>query len=181
MKRILIFCIFSLLALGCGGGGERPAAPAEETGKTDAAAERKTDDRLTVASHSAEKSPPARPGADPARKNAPRRSSPMERAVDVSKETDVIEKARAEYKKKPDDSAAREMLAAAYFERAFALTKAAQYRAALGDFRKGLKLDPDDEPARKMHDEIIRIFRSIGRQPPKEGEEPPPLPVGAKS
>jgi hypothetical protein len=28
-----------------------------------------------------------------------------------------------------------------------------------------------------MYDEIIRIFESIGREPPKEGEEPPPMPV----
>ncbi|MEJ7701898.1 MAG: hypothetical protein WKF71_19980 [Pyrinomonadaceae bacterium] len=67
-------------------------------------------------------------------------------------------------------------MAKALFVRAFALTEAAQYRAALGDFRKGLKLSPNDQAAQKMHDEIIRIFESINREPPKEGEEPKPLP-----
>ena len=57
------------------------------------------------------------------------------------------------------------------------VTEAAQYRAALGDFRKGLKLNPDDKEAQSMHDQIIEIFTSIGREPPKEGEEPAPLPL----
>jgi hypothetical protein len=56
------------------------------------------------------------------------------------------------------------------------LTDAAQYRAALGDFRKGLKLNPNDTKAKAMHDRIISIFASIGREPPKEGEEPAPMP-----
>jgi tetratricopeptide (TPR) repeat protein len=71
---------------------------------------------------------------------------------------------------------ARENLAKAYFDRAFLLTDAAQYRAALGDFRKGLKLNPSDAEAKKMHDQIISIFASIKREPPKEGEEPAPMP-----
>jgi tetratricopeptide (TPR) repeat protein len=103
-------------------------------------------------------------------------SSPNAQAIDVSEMTSSIEKAQKEYKAKPDDAKAKQALAAAYFERAFALTKAAQYRPALGDFRKGLKLNPDDKEAKEMHDQIISIFESMGRTPPKEGEEPAPLP-----
>ena len=44
-----------------------------------------------------------------------------------------------------------------------------------GDFRKGLKLDPS-EKSKDRHDESL-IFESIGREPPKEGEEPMPMPI----
>ncbi len=104
--------------------------------------------------------------------------SPMSRPIDVTAMNADIQKAEKNHEKEPKDAQAKKDLAHAYFVRAFALTEAAQYRAALGDFRKGLKLDPDDEEAKKMHDQIISIFKSIGREPPKEGEEPPPLPSG---
>ena len=101
----------------------------------------------------------------------------MSKPVDVTAMTAKIEKADKDLKAKPEDEKLKKALADAYFERAFALTKAAQYRAALGDFRKGLKLDPDNKEAQSMHDQIIEIFKSIGREPPKEGEEPAPLPL----
>lgn len=94
--------------------------------------------------------------------------SPMAKPIDVSAMTAEIEKAQ----KNPSE---KEALAKAYFTRAFALTEAAQYRAALGDFRKGLKLNPNDADAKAMHDQIIGIFKSINREPPKEGEEPAPM------
>ena len=102
----------------------------------------------------------------------------MAKAIDVEEMTADIEKAEKAYKQNPK---AKEDLAKAYFVRATALTGAAQYRAALGDYRKGLKLNPSDEEARKMHDQILSIFKSIGREPPKEGEEPKPLPFKKES
>lgn len=104
----------------------------------------------------------------------------MAKAIDVSQMTAAIEKADKEAKAKPNDAKAKNALAEAYFVRAFALTEAAQYRSALGDFRKGLKLNPNNEDAKQMHDQIISIFQSIGREPPKEGEEPPPMPIEGK-
>lgn len=100
----------------------------------------------------------------------------MARAIDVSEMTAAIEKADKTYQAKPNDAKLKSALAEAYFARAFALTDAAQYRAALGDFRKGLKLDPNNAEAKSMHDQIINIFKSINREPPKEGEEPAPMP-----
>lgn len=105
--------------------------------------------------------------------------SPMARPIDVSDMTAEIEKAKKEFERNPNDKDARERLAKAYFERAFALTEAAQYRAALGDFRKGLKLKPDDKEAKAMHDRILNIFASLRREPPKEGEEPDPMPFNS--
>jgi tetratricopeptide (TPR) repeat protein len=95
--------------------------------------------------------------------------------------TVAIEKAEKDYNARQSDAKAKEKLGEAYFTRAFALTEAAQYRAALGDFRKGLKLKPDDKDAKAMHDRIISIFQSINREPPKEGEEPPPMPFNKGS
>ena len=136
----------------------------------------------TVAAHSTEKSlsPQNNNAANAASMtNKPASGStesPMARAIDVSAQTTKIESAEKEFSAKSGDAKAKQNLAKAYFDRAFLLTDAAQYRAALGDFRKGLKLNPSDLEAKKMHDQIITIFASIGREPPKEGEEPAPMP-----
>jgi tetratricopeptide (TPR) repeat protein len=103
--------------------------------------------------------------------------SPMAKAVDVAEMTANIEKAEKEYKAKPTDAKAKEALAEAYFKRAIALRAAAQYSAALGDFRKGLKLNPNNPEAKGMHDEIVKIYQSMGREVPKEGEEKKPMPI----
>lgn len=99
----------------------------------------------------------------------------MAKPIDAATMTADIERAQKEFQKNPKT---KEALANAYFVRATALTGAAQYRAALGDYRKGLKLSPNDKEAKAMHDQILNIFKSIGREPPKEGEEPPPMPFG---
>ena len=99
----------------------------------------------------------------------------MERAIDTAQMDADIAKTEKEYKQNPNDKTAKLALAAAYFVRAKALREVAQYRAALGDFRRGLKLDPENQEAKAMHDEIVRIFGEMKRELPKEGEEPPPL------
>ena len=138
----------------------------------------KPDNSLVVSSHSSdtEKIAPAQQSKTDS--NAPAKdSSPMARPIDVSQMTADVEKAEKSFKQNQKDEKAKEKLSEAYFSRAFALTEAAQYRAALGDFRKGLKLDPNNADAKAMHDQIITIFQSIGREPPKEGEEAAPLPI----
>jgi hypothetical protein len=57
-----------------------------------------------------------------------------------------------------------------------ALTDARQYASALGDFRRALKYDPSSEEAKTWIDQIIKIYDSMNKEYPKEGEEPPPLP-----
>lgn len=165
MRKILIISLAALISIGCNSAAQQ-TPPIANTNTAIA----KTDNSTIVSSHSAD---PKNVNPPPANKTAST-ESPMARAVDTAEMTADIERIEQEYKKNPK---AKEALAKAYFERAFALTEAAQYRAALGDFRKGLKLNPNDEDARKMHDQIISIFKSIGREPPKEGEEPAPLPV----
>lgn len=174
MKKTLItgFLAFALSACG----SSAPVAP-EQVLKADNgnASNGRNTNSLVTSSHSSNKLQSANNSSQNA---APRTQSesPMAKPVDVSEMTAAIEKAEKDYNARATDAKAKEKLAEAYFARAFALTEAAQYRAALGDFRKGLKLNPDKKDAKEMHDRIISIFQSINREPPKEGEEPPPMP-----
>jgi tetratricopeptide (TPR) repeat protein len=171
MKKALVtgFLAFTLAAC-------TNSAPVgtQSANNTNAAAQRNANS-LVTSSHSTEKMPGAN-NSSPTSAPKTQTESPMAKAVDVSKLTTNIESAAKAYQPESKDVKSRLELANAYFERAFALTEAAQYRAALGDFRKGLKLNPDNKDARAMHDRIISIFQSIKREPPKEGEEPPPMP-----
>jgi tetratricopeptide (TPR) repeat protein len=172
MKKIAVLSLSALVFAGC----SQPAQPTTNinTNSTNAVV-RTSNDTSVVSSHG------STPSAPPANSNGkppapPSGNSPMAKAIDVSKFNQDIEKAEKEFKAKPSDAKAKEALAQAYFARAFALNGAAQYRSALGDFRKSLKLDPNNQDARAMHDQIITIFKSLDREPPKEGEEPPPMP-----
>lgn len=72
---------------------------------------------------------------------------------------------------------ARRALANAHFERAVLLTRVRQYRAALGDYRRTLQYDANNEEARQMTAQITNIIRGYGREVPAPGTEPTPLPV----
>ena len=165
MKKVLILA--SLISIGCNSAAQQASTTAPNANTATV----KSNDSAIVSSHSDEAGKTVSP---PSNKPASSTESPMARPIDVAEMTADIEKAEQEFKKNPK---AKEELAKAYFVRATALTSVAQYRAALGDYRKGLKLNPNDEDARKMHDQILSIFKSIGREPPKEGEEPKPLEI----
>ena len=121
--------------------------------------------------HTTENQPPPNP-------NAPGKFAQGGEAIDTAKFDGVIAEAEKALKSKPNDAAAKTALADAYFDRALALTdsSARQYAAALGDYRRALKLNPNHEQAREWRDRIVAIFKEVGKEPPKEGEEPPPLP-----
>jgi tetratricopeptide (TPR) repeat protein len=178
MNKFSILGLTVLFFVGCSNAPQQQQTPT--TANTNSSIAQKPNDTAVVSSHSndAGKATTAAPHSNktsaPNDNNSSSGSSPMSKAVDVSQMTADIEKAQKEYGKDPKN---KDVLAKAYFTRAFALTEAAQYRSALGDFRKGLKLNPNDQDAKKMHDEILRIFQSINREPPKEGEEPPPMPI----
>ena len=168
MKKIIFLSLTALISIGCGG-----SAPTQVNSNATVTSSAPKKDEMTVRSHTTENQTPPM-----SQSNSGSGSSPMQKAVDVSAMTATIEKAEKEFKAKSSDAKAKETLATAYFERAFALTKAAQYSAALGDFRKGLKLKPDDQEAKKMHDEIVSIYQGMKREVPKEGEEKAPMPIG---
>lgn len=185
MKKVLLLALAALFMAGCGSAPAENQRAQNQQVQNQAAvsptpptvAAQKPGGEVSVAAHSTENQFPPAKGPEGAAPNPASGNSPMARAIDVSALTANIEKTEKAYKKAPKDEKTKMDLADAYFERATALTDAAQYRAALGDFRKGLKLNPNDKEARDMHDQIISIFKSIGREPPKEGDEPPPMPV----
>ena len=168
MKKIIILSFLALVSIGCNGAAQQ-SQPAANANAVVQASNQTLNNQAIVSSHSADTETVRPPQSN---KSSQSESSPMAKPIDVAEMTADIEKAEKEYKNNPK---AKDELAKAYFIRATALTGAAQYRAALGDYRKGLKLNPNDEAAKKMHDQIISIFKSIGREPPKEGEEPKPL------
>lgn len=168
MKKLIFLSLTALISIGCGS-----SAPTQVNNNATVTSSAPKKDELTVRSHTTENQPPPM-----SQSNTGSGGSPMQKAVDVSAMTTNIEKAEKEFKAKSNDAKAKDALAAAYFERAFALTEAAQYSAALGDFRKGLKLKPNDQKAKNMHDEIVSIYQSMKREVPKEGEEKAPMPIG---
>jgi tetratricopeptide (TPR) repeat protein len=177
MKKIVVLSLAALIFAGCSNDATQTNVNVSRANtNAPSTTSRSADNTLVVSSHSTEKNADTSLKQNPNSADQSQTISPMQKPIDVSEMTAKIEKADKEYKAKSTDEKSKKALAGAYFERAFALTEAAQYRAALGDFRKGLKLDPDNKEAQSMHDEIISIFKSIGREPPKEGEEPPPSP-----
>jgi tetratricopeptide (TPR) repeat protein len=97
-------------------------------------------------------------------------------AIDTSKYDAEIARLQKQVEKKGAGGEDRLSLSHAYLDRANALTKAKQYRAALGDYRRTLKYDPQNDEALQMAGTIISILRQMGRDIPQEGAEPSPLP-----
>lgn len=112
----------------------------------------------------------------PPNPNAPGKFAQGGEPIDTAKFDGVIAEAEKALKSKPNDAAAKTALADALFDRGFALTEARQYAAALGDYRKALKLDPNHEESKKWIDQIVGIYQMLKKEAPKEGEEPAPLP-----
>lgn len=77
---------------------------------------------------------------------------------------------------KAEKAGDKKELSQAYLKRADALTKARQYAAALGDYRRALKTDPSNADAKNWIEQITMVYDSMNREAPKEGEEPGPLP-----
>ena len=123
--------------------------------------------------HTTESRPGSTPPPNP---NAPGKFAQGGDPIDTAKFDGVIAEAEKNLNSKPNDPAAKSALADAYFDRGFALTEARQYAAALGDYRKALKLVPDHEESKKWLDQIVSIYQMLNKPAPKEGEEPAPLP-----
>lgn len=96
--------------------------------------------------------------------------------IDVSALDAEIARAEKNLKAKPENASAKKTLAEAFLKRGVALTDARQYASALGDYRRALKYDAENEEAKTWIKQIIGIYESINRESPNEGEEPPPLP-----
>lgn len=178
MKRnfnaVIFIFVCSVFSFSCSNATQQPAATNANTAAVVAKAN--ADSPLIASSHGAKNAQNS--SGSNGNSSAPR--APMmtgnATAIDTTEFDAEITKAEKDFKAKPKDEAAKKAVAEAYAKRAFALTEAAQYRAAVGDFRKSLKLDPTNQTAQAMHDEIVRIFQQMGRDIPAPGAEPTPLP-----
>lgn len=163
MKQLIVIAISAFLFAACGN------SPAQISNTNAVATPASNTNSLVISSHKSETKP-----VTESKPQSTSGGSPNQRPTDIKAQTAAIEKAEKEFKAKPKDEAAKKALAKAYFDRAFVLTEAAQYSAALGDFRKGLKLDPSDAKAKEMHDQIVEIYGMLGKEVPKEGQEMAP-------
>ena len=149
------------------------APVAQNTGSGSPSATPRTERPQTVTAHSTEnRSMPAASSNG----SSPGKWSASGDPIDTAKFDGTIAEAEKIVKGKPTDEQAKKNLAQAYYDRGEALTQARQYASALGDYRRALKLDPTHEEARNWIDQITRIYGMLKKDPPKEGEEPPPLP-----
>lgn len=163
-------CCFAALALvACGSNGTPTAANqnATSTNQTTVANTQSSSNNSSARSPSVAASPKvATPQAA---------TSGGGEFVDTSRYDAEIKRLEEKARKKTPDQATRLALAKVYTDRGDALTGVRQYRAALGDYRRALRLDPNDEQARQMSGTIIGILKSMGRDVPPEGQEPSPL------
>lgn len=128
----------------------------------------------TVAAHTTENSmPPSVPKSEN-RTKWTQSGNP----IDTSKFDAEIKQAENKLKANPKDENLKKTLAESYVSRGLALTDARQYASALGDYRRALKIDPNNAEAKQWIDQIIEIYDGLNKDYPKEGEEPPPLPFG---
>ena len=166
MNKFSIIIVAALAATGC----NSAARPVAENANSPVA--QSTQERpQTAIAHSLENQQPPSEANTAGRSKWTQGGDPIEtKALDSE-----IAKAEKALSTKPTDEAAKKALATAYFNRATALTKARQYASALGDYRRAVKYDPSNTDAKGWIDQIVTIYDSMGRDAPKEGEEPPPL------
>ena len=166
MKKLLAVIISSIFAFGCNNAA-RPVADNVNTPTVASTPEKSQ----TAIAHTLENQPPPTDANSSGKSKWKQSGDPIDtKAFDTA-----IASAEIEFKKKPDDGAAKKVLSEAYYKRGVALTDARQYASALGDYRKAVKYDPSNKDAKDWIEKIIMIYGSMNRDSPKEGEEPPPL------
>lgn len=179
MKKTILIGLAAIAAAGC---SNAPRPVANSNAANTAVVESNRSERSeTVIAHSSENQPPASmPGGNATAPGSKGKWTQSGDPIDTKEFDASIAAADKEVKAKPADAAAKKALGDAYMKRAVALTDARQYASALGDYRRALKNDPENAEAKNWIDQIIMIYDSLGRTPPPEGEEPPPLPFNGK-
>ena len=162
--RYVLFAIASFTLIGCNSAPQPVANTSQPTNVAN-----QSNEVRSVLSHTTENQTPK-----PA--NSSGKWSQSGDPLDTSVYDKEIAAAKEKLDAKPSDDGAKKALAQAYFDRGFALTEARQYAAALGDYRRALKFDPDHEDSKKWIEQIVSIYSMLKKSAPKEGEEPPPLP-----
>ena len=167
--KLIIITLLLLASFGCDSAGK----PVPQNTNTATVTSNKEKPQTAIA-HSLENQTPKNDASQSGEKSKWTQSGDP---IDTKEVDAAIASAEIALGKKPTDAAAKKALGAAYFNRAEALTKARQYASALGDYRRAMKHDPSNAEAKDWIDKIIMIYGSINREYPKEGEEPPPLPL----
>jgi tetratricopeptide (TPR) repeat protein len=171
--KLIIFTVALLTITGC---GPKVETVQVNVNSNSANAPMRAEKLQTVTAHSTEgQQPPVMPAGETTPAAGGSKWSQSGEPIDTSKLDAAIAAAEKTVKAKPDD-AAKKAAAEAYFNRGVALTDARQYAAALGDYRKAVKYDPTDEDSKNWIGQITSIYQMLKKQPPAEGEEPPPLP-----
>jgi tetratricopeptide (TPR) repeat protein len=166
-ESLFIALLFSvMLVVGCG----NAAAPVQSNSST-VASHNSNERSQNMITHSTENQPPTPVEPSSERTKWSQSGNPIDTA-----ELDAAVSNAQKIVKSAPSLAATKTLADAYFRRGFALTEARQYASALGDYRKAVKLDPSNADAKQWIDQIQKIYDTMNKEAPKEGEEPPPLP-----
>ena len=167
MKNVLLFAVAALL-MAC----NSSPAPVVNTNASANSAQR-SEKTETVTAHSTENQIPTGTNTNAGGRTKWTQSGDP---IDTKAFDSAIASAEKNVKAKPDDKAAKDAVADAYLKRATALVGARQYAAALGDYRRVLKYDPENDTAKEWVNQIVGIYESMNREAPPEGQEPPPLP-----
>ena len=107
--------------------------------------------------------------------NAPAPASQAAAPVQTPELDAKIQKAEAKARASGATEADKKAAAAAYFERADFYREQGSpvlYKFALRDYRIGLRYDPGAKESRARMDEIVGIYRGMGRPVPELGNEP---------
>jgi hypothetical protein len=102
-------------------------------------------------------------------------SNELSSGPDTSALDAKIKQAEAKASSRNATPADRKAAAAAYLERAnvyYSAQTPSLYKYALGDFRRVLKYDPSNEEASAKSEQIISIYKQMGRPVPENGLEP---------
>jgi tetratricopeptide (TPR) repeat protein len=113
------------------------------------------------------------PVTPPATSAAP--NSAAKPGIDTAALDTKIERAEAKAKAKGATQDDKLAVAAAYLQRANVYRDAGQpmlYKFALGDYRRALRYQPDNEEARAKMEEIVSIYKSMNKPVPENGNEP---------
>lgn len=100
--------------------------------------------------------------------------SPTEEKANIAKLLKRNAAAKASYVKKPKDAALKKayvdsnVALGLQYTYATTVDRKEKYKIALKYFRTALKLDPKNKDARKTHDQIVNIYKSMGRPVPGE-------------
>jgi hypothetical protein len=168
MRQLLSFVSLAAvvsLAASCGGGELKRAG--SNTSKQNSNAE-------TTLAHGPAQAP-APPISSTHGGSAPNASGASEKPSLPTPELDAkIERAEVKAKAAGATAADKKAAAEAYFERADTYRDAGSpqlYKFALGDYRRGLRYDPNDPDAKAKMEEIVQIYQSMKRPVPTNGLE----------